>query len=160
MNSKSIEQKIISWQSSLYIDHNRGKVWYILATLIAVTTIILSFIFGSKLFGLVVVFLCLAYFPLTLKKAPIVQVSVSTKGIHFGEHFYPYSDIEYFWIEEYLPSYQSLHLQIKQSRISDLEIQFYDHSKDEIIGILQQFVPHNLERTPSLFNHLAHALKL
>lgn len=161
MESHKKTAKIITeWQTKLYIDHVRGPIWYAIAIAISVLTIVLSLIFGSKMFAFVIFVLSLTYIPLTLKEVPEVTCQLTTEGIQFGQHFYPYSNIKYFWIEEFLPSFQSIHFEVKNDRISDLEVQFYHMSKDELAIILQQFIPYQKDQNPSFFNHIAHILKL
>lgn len=160
MTENKQKRSIFEWETSLYTEHQRGTKWYIVSVLVTVLTFLFSIIFGSKMFALVVIILSLAYFPLTFKKVPHVKVVITSEGIYFGQHFYAFQEIEYFWIEEYLPSFQSIHLQLKKSRINDVEIQFYDHKKEDLIIVLQQFSPFNPEKQPSFFSHLAHIFKL
>lgn len=153
-------QSILSWDTALYTEYERGKLWYFIAGLIAVSTILLSLFFGSKTFALVILVISVAYILLSTKDVPHVKASITPAGVRFGDHFHNYEDIEYFWIEKHLPNFQSLHLIKKTSRFRDIEIQFYAFTDTELINTLQRFVPYNPEKEPGLVDHLVHVLKL
>lgn len=162
MNSQKqhSKQTVLSWDTALYTEYERGNLWYLVAGLITVSTIILSLFFGSKTFSFVIFVIAIAYLLTAGKEVPHVKARLTTKGIHFGKQFHSYEEIDYFWIEQHLPNFQSLHLNKKNSKIKDIEIQFYDLSETEMINTLQRFIPYNPEKKPGLIDHLVHILKL
>lgn len=156
----STKQAILQWDTSLYTEYERGKVWYLAAAIISISTIILSLLFGSKSFAFVILVISVAYILLSTKDVPHVTATITPEGVHFGSEFHKFKDVEYFWIEKHLPNFQSVHLIKKDSRIKDIEIQFYKFTDIELINILQRFIPYNPEKKPGLIQHLIHALKL
>lgn len=156
MNTKTI----LSWDTALYTEYERGKVWYLVAGLASISTIVLSLLFGSKSFALVILVISVAYILLSTKDVPHVIATITPEGVNFGSEFHKFKDIEYFWIEKHLPNFQSVHLIKKDSRIKDIEIQFYKFTDTELINILQRFIPYNPDKKPGLIDHLIHALKL
>ncbi len=158
MNKK--KQIILEWETALYTEYERGFWWYVIASAIAIATIVLSLIFGSKTFALVIFLISISYLILSKKEVPHVQAKITSLGVQFGDQFHKYTDIDYFWIEKHLPSFQSLHLSKSKSKIADIEIQFYDFTDKEIINTLQRFIPYHPDKHPSLIDHLVHILKL
>lgn len=154
------QQTILKWETALYTEYERGTRWYFLAILISISTIILSLIFGSKTFALVVIAISIIYFLQAKKEVPHVEAIVTPVGIHFGKQFHKYDDIDFFWIEKHLPNFQSLHLNTTKGHIKDIEIQFYDFTDQELINTLQRFIPYNPNKKPGLIDHLVHILKL
>lgn len=157
---KNLKQSILSWETSLYTEYERGKLWYLLASVVSISTIILSFLFGSKSFAFVILVVSIAYILMASKEVPHVKAEITTSGVNFGHDFHKFDDIEYFWIEKHLPNFQSVHLVKKKDRLKDIEIQFYSFTDRELINILQRFIPYNPEKEPGLIDHLIHVLKL
>jgi len=153
-------QSILSWDTALYTEYERGKLWYLIAGFLSLSTILLSLFFGSKTFALVILVVSVAYILLSTKEVPHVKATITPAGIKFGKHFHSFEDIGYFWVEKHLPNFQSLHLNKKNSRMKDVEIQFYAFTDAELINTLQRFVPYNAEKQPGLVDHLVHILKL
>jgi hypothetical protein len=161
MNPKKQSVKtILSWNTALYTEYERGVLWYVIASLISVATIILSLFFGSKTFSFVIFIISIAYILTAGKEVPHVKAIITLDGIQFGNQKHLFDDIEYFWIEQHLPNFQSLHLVKPKSKVKDIEIQFYEVSEAEMINTLQRFIPYNPEQKPGLVDHLIHILKL
>lgn len=92
-------EKTISWEAHEFRHYPKNIGWYV--TLIAITILIMGFfaIVQSDIFAAV----CLGIIGMLViffsRQAPkLTTIEIDNKGIKFGDLFYPYKQLQYFWI--------------------------------------------------------------
>lgn len=157
---KDMQKVILRWDTALYTQYQKTKLWYIIAGLITGGIVAFSFLSGAWSFGIALIITSIVYLYANRKEVPHAEAIISPKGIQFADKFYYFRDIEYFWVEEHLPTFQALHIHVNNQRHSQITIQFYDFTADHLINILRRYIPHDVNKTPSTMDHFIHLLKL
>lgn len=90
----------MQWVTTAYRQTEKGKAWYAIMGLVVMVFVIYGLL--SDAYGWIVslTFLLLAgvYYMTELKRAPVVQVSISDHGVRFGSRYFPYGQLKSFWI--------------------------------------------------------------
>lgn len=141
------EGKILrSWESSEYEQQSKPRSWYIVAAVIGLILIGISIYMRNYLFLVVVVMMAVVII-LMDRKAPIsLETKITDKGIRYGKRFYPYTNLEHFWII-YDPPIKTLNFRTTRNLFPMISIQLEDQNPLEIRDILLNFLPENEEIT-------------
>ncbi len=89
-------ESIFSWQFESRFE--RGKQWYIIAATLVITAVIVSFLIGSYLFGIVMIVFTGVYLLYDVNTHPHVRVNVHADGIELNGDVYAYSRMRSFVI--------------------------------------------------------------
>lgn len=160
LHQQDMKKTILKWDTALYTQYQRTKVWYLVSGVITGSIVALSFLNGAWSFGVALIAISIVYLYLNKKEVPHAEAIITPKGIQFANKFYYYRDIEFFWIEEHLPTFQALHLHLNNQRDTKLTIQFYDFTADHLSNVLRRFIPEDTNIKPTFLEHLIHILKL
>jgi hypothetical protein len=98
-NMTAPNQNSISWQAPEFRHYPKNLGWYI--TLIAITILVDAFfiIVESDIFAAVSLSIIAALFIVFARQTPqTVTITLNSKGVDFGNLFYPYKQIKYFWV--------------------------------------------------------------
>jgi hypothetical protein len=89
-------ESLFSWEFESRFE--RGKQWYIIAATLVITAIIVSFLIGSFLFGIVMIIFTGVYLLYDINSHPTVQVNVGADGVMIDGDIYSYTRIQSFTI--------------------------------------------------------------
>lgn len=92
-------EAVLRWQGPEYIEHDRGRRWYIafvLVTLILMAVAI--FLINSWTFAILIPVMAVALFVYTRRPPTIVDYTVSRKGIHVNDRLYSYDEFRSFGV--------------------------------------------------------------
>ena len=89
-------ESIFSWQFESRFE--RGKQWYAIAATLVITSVIVCFLIGSYLFGIVVIVFTGVYLLYDVNTHPHVRVDVHSDGIELNGDVYAYSRMQSFVI--------------------------------------------------------------
>ena len=89
-------ESIFSWQFESRFE--RGKQWYIIAATLVITAVIVSFLIGSYLFGIVMIVFTGVYLLYDVNTHPHVRVDVHSDGIELNGDVYAYGRMRSFVI--------------------------------------------------------------
>ncbi len=157
---QDMQKEILKWDTALYTQYQKTKIWYLVAGTLTGVIVALSFLNGSWSFGIAIIVIATIYLILNQKEVPHAEAIITPKGIQFGGKFYYYSDIDFFWVEEQLPTFQALHLHLNNQRDTKLTIQFYDFTADHLGNTLRRYIPQDINKKPSFLENMIHLLKL
>lgn len=93
-------ETIAEWQSPEHHFDRRSNDWYWILGIVSLGIAVLAFFFDNFLFG---VFIILAAFTvgfLSWRETKDVNVKITSKGIVFHKHLYPFRSQRSFWIDD------------------------------------------------------------
>jgi len=99
MNKKGGEN-FISWRAPEYIKKDKSRDWYLAVGIIAVAGAVAAFILGNLLFGILILIAAFTLCLYAAKSPKLIKIKVGEKGIKIDKIYYPYANLESFWIEE------------------------------------------------------------
>lgn len=89
----------IQWEAPEFYHNPKSSDWYWALGIIAISIVILTFIYGNILLGIVILIGTVAVF-MHADKEPIVrEIELNEKGIRIDKTFYPYKTLDSFWLE-------------------------------------------------------------
>ena len=105
---------LLSWEINEFTPYERGKLWFVIATLVSLALIIYGIITTNFLFAIIVLIFALVIALTVVRKPGILTVHATDMGLEVGERFYPYYSIANFAIVYEPPEVKDLHLEFKK----------------------------------------------
>ena len=143
------------WETPEYHHSPKSKDWYWGLAMITITIVIVSILLGDGLFG---VFTLIAAFTLALfahQPPRLVSVDLSAKGIALGKTFYPYSEMESFWVDIVEnPNHPKILFKSKRLLMPYIAIPIGNMHPDDIADFLIHFLPEVEHKEPLLMRLL------
>ena len=124
MNQNKNKQKVVfSWEGPDHIKYQKGKLWYMIAFLVAILFFTWALFENSIPMMISTICAVIAYYLYDQKMPNSVQISISQFGVQVGERLVPFSDLKSFRID-YHPPVCILSLQPKSAWGHDLSVLF------------------------------------
>ncbi len=155
---KNQDQINISWQAPEFKAYEKNTGWYV--TLFAVGILVIGFFVIQKdLFAAITMAIitgCVFFF--SKQRPEIIDISLSTKGVHYGNLHFPYKQLKSFWIVN-TENHKTLNI-ITTTYVNNLLIlELEDQNTDEIREFLYKFLPEHEESKETFAQRLMHHLK-
>lgn len=93
-------QILLEWQSPEHRFDKKSADWYWILGIVSTAIAVLSFYFGNLLFGIFIIIAAFTVGMLSYKDTKVVLIRITSKGIAFDRHFYPWRSYQSFWIED------------------------------------------------------------
>ncbi|MBU0637177.1 hypothetical protein KKH16_03155 [Patescibacteria group bacterium] len=141
-------REFASWKISEYQKHNRGKKWYIMASIISLSFIIYSFFTSNFLFAVIIIIVTLVIVINDGQNPNKLIFSLTDEGIAVGKSFYDYDEIKHFAII-YKPKQEikNIYFEFKNVVKTRLSIPLENMNPLLIRENLLKYLPEDLERT-------------
>ncbi len=158
---KLYNDAIFTWRAYEYIQHPKGKTWYVLEA-IAVAIFLGITIFTKNYTTALAMVTFLAVYHYIHEKHPPkeIEIKVSRMGIKVGEMIFPYDHIKAFWIIYNPPYVKTLNLHVSKRLYSDVMIQLGDQNPAEIREFLCGQIPEVEGKTERFTDMILRLLKL
>lgn len=153
---------IMSWHVPEYEKHGRTKLWYIIASIIALLLLLFSFLSGNFLFAVIVIITALIIILHDGREPNKVKVLLTDEGIIIGRKFYDYDEFKNFSII-YKPrqDVKNLYFEFKNAIRQRLSIPLKNINPLSIRKNLLKYLSEDLDRTDQpLSEGLAKMFKL
>jgi hypothetical protein len=151
---------VVTWKAPEYTSHRKGWLWYSIFVLIFVASSYLAFIYGSWSFALALTVFAVVYLFSDKKKPKKVSIKLSEIGVKVGTRVYQYSRIRAFWVVYNPPFQKTLHLEVYNELVSEVEIPLPEEDPTEIYQFLAQRIPELEGKEPGFLDNLSKLLKL
>ncbi len=151
---------VITWKAPEYTSHRKGWLWYSIFVLIFAASSYLAFIYGSWSFALALAVFAVVYLFSDKKKPKKVSIKLSEIGVKVGSRVYQYSRIRAFWVVYNPPFQKTLHLEVYNELVSEVEIPLPEEDPTEIYQFLAKRIPELEGKEPGLLDNLSKLLKL
>lgn len=150
---------LVSWVAPEYAKHHRGIVWYVLAALSLGGIMWYSLASGSWTTGAVFLLLAGVYLMNMRDEPRRIVGAVTELGIQYGTQFYPFSQIQGFWVVYKPPRVSTLHLKLVNKR-EDISIELGEQSPVVIRNLLSREIPEVEGEGEPFINYVTRILKL
>ncbi len=162
-NKKAINygSTIITWQAPEFRDLDRGPNWFMFAGVLTVMLIAWSIWQGGYPFAIVVILIAGIYFLTHKEKPKDIKIALTTNGILADSRFYPYPEIDNFWIL-FNPEtdVKTLNIYTKSGMIREITFQLDEQDPAEIRSFLGAHVYELPDRTESFIEKIIRVCKL
>jgi len=143
---KEIGNILHSWVIPEYEVHERGTLWYIIASLIIAFLIFYAIITKNFTFAPIILLFALLVL-LHHRGEPIyLPFAITDKGILINEQFYLYEKIESFWIVSDPPVTHHIYFQFKSAIRPPLGVSLAEEDHEELRQTLGQFIFEDKEK--------------
>jgi len=137
---------LMSWQAPEYERQEKGRTWFVGAAVIAAFLIAASIWTRNYLLIIIIALFAIILYILHKKEPLIISIKITEKGIRFGDKFYPYKNIEEFWII-YDPPAKTLNIKTKNTFFPQVSIEIEDHDPLKIRDLLLEYIEENEDKT-------------
>ncbi|MFB6182090.1 MAG: hypothetical protein ABEJ24_04315 [Candidatus Magasanikbacteria bacterium] len=166
MPEKVTEDTIIGdiiheWEISEYEDHDRGPTWIIISSLLGLGLVIFAVWSQNFLFALIIMLLGIIIFLQHNQEPAQIPFAITELGIVVGNKFYPYGELDAFFIVYEPPKIKKLYFET-ESKIKPLvHIPLKEQNPVEVRETLKGYIPEDLDREEEpLSDFLAREWKL
>lgn len=135
-----------NWAFDEYEKYDRSRRWYWITGLIIAALLIYSAVTANYLFALIVVLFTIILLLQELRQPIQVDFGITDTGIVVGRKYYPYSELEKFWIIYNPPNVKVLYFEPKSAIKHRLHIPLFDIDPQEIRSYLTQYLIEDLDK--------------
>ncbi|MCX6793162.1 MAG: hypothetical protein NTY12_04000 [Candidatus Falkowbacteria bacterium] len=154
MDNQELEQEntpimeIISWEIPEYQKHSRSKLWYILASVVAIAMLIYAVSTVNFLFAAIIIISGLILIINDARNPQGVLVTIANEGVMVGRRFYDYDELSTFSIV-YKPNIgvKKIYFSFKSKTKHHLAIPLLDVNPLFLRDNLNNYLEEDLERT-------------
>ncbi|HBF66908.1 MAG TPA: hypothetical protein DDW36_00595 [Candidatus Magasanikbacteria bacterium] len=104
-----VGEVLMRWEFPEYQHGHRGKMWYIIASLLAVILLLYAVWSENFTFAFLILLLALVYFMLEHRAPESIVCAITDVGVAVGNKFYRYRDMDAFWIIYYPPEIKNVY---------------------------------------------------
>lgn len=134
------------WTIQEYEKHERGAPWYVIMVLLGLGLVAYALFTGNFLFALIIILFAIILFLQSHQEPAQVRFQITDLGVVVGGRFYPYSELEEFYLIYNPPEVKTLFLRPKSALRPLLRIPLLDKNPIEVKHALREFLPENLEK--------------
>ncbi len=139
----------ISWRAPEYIHTEKTSDWYWIVGIVTLSLAIIAVIFNDVIFAILIV-VAVATLALYSSRPPkLLEIELTTTGIHDGDTYYPYDDLDSYWIET-REVYPKIILKSKKKLMLFIVILIEDVHPLDVDDFLAQYLPKEEHREPLL----------
>tara|TARA_Y100001958_G_C21026472_1_gene401066 strand:+ start:245 stop:691 length:447 start_codon:yes stop_codon:yes gene_type:complete len=129
---------MIEWQTPEHSKRERGTDWYFAVGIIVVALGVTFIVFDNILLAGVVILAFIILLTSRNKETKIITVQIQEKGVVIGDMFYPYNNLEAFFVDEehrqlFFRSEKILSPHISVPIPEDINIDFVQETLEELL---------------------------
>jgi len=160
-NGPDFGEVFATWQFREFVQHERGRLWYLIFSLVIIGLLIFSYTSQNPLFAIIMI-LGLIVYVISEKRGPrTIEIALTEDGLILHNKFIDYEELDSFYIIYYPPAVKNLYLQPRNSFKPLITIALEDQNPVEIRRVLLAYIPEDLEKEEApLTEGLTHRLKL
>lgn len=157
----NVGRTVLSWTAPEFREIERGALWITIAGVCSLLLIAFAIWQDTYTFAIVILLLGGIYFLTHNKKPREITIALTTNGIVRGAEFFPYLDIETFWIL-FLPqdNIKTLHFVTRSGMIREHSIELEDQEMGEVSHFLGGHISEWEGRTEKTVEKWIRILKL
>ncbi len=152
-------QNSISWEAWEFKHYAKSLGWYV--TLISVSVLLIAFfiIVESDIFAaacLAIITILIVIFSRQLPQR--VAIKLTDKGLHFGSLFYPYKQLQYFWVVNN-PRHTTVNITTSALVNNMVILELENQDPEEVRDFLVNFVPEHAKTEETSAQKIMHRFK-
>ncbi len=137
----------IRWEAREYYHREKGADWFWAVGIISVSAAATAVILGNVLLGVLIILAAFSLLIYAAKKPSVMEVEINEAGVRVGKIFYPYENLESFWVEE-THAYPKILLRSKKLFVGHIVIATEEESPEEIRNFLREHLPEQEQSEP------------
>lgn len=137
---------LVNWEVDEYAQHQRSKMWYILAGVIGIGLIIYSVLTSNFLFAVIILMSAVIMILSEFSKPEKIPVVITTNGVVIGDVYYDYQSIRDFSVVYDPPDVKLLYLDFFAVSHPMLSVPLEDIDPNIVRESLLPFCIENLKR--------------
>jgi hypothetical protein len=137
---------LVNWEVDEYAQHQRSKLWYILAGVIGIGLIIYSIATSNFLFAVIILMSAVIMILSEFSKPEKIPVVITTNGVVIGDVYYDYQSIRDFSVVYDPPDVKLLYLDFFALSHPMLSVSLEDIDPNIVRESLLPFCIENLKR--------------
>ena len=142
----------ISWKAHERIHTEKTNDWYWIVAIVTISIAVLSIILDNVIFGILIIISSFTLSLVASKKPEYLETTIDSRGVRTGKIFYPYDNLDSFWIET-RDAHPRLILKSKKMFMTFITILLEDMDPDEVGDYLSQHL-HEEEHVEPLLEKL------
>lgn len=152
-------QKPLSWQAWEFKHYPKNAGWYI--TFISITVLVLAFfiIVENDIFAAVSLAIIAALvLGFSRQKPQRVDIELTSRGVNFGNLFYPHKQIKHFWVVNN-DRHRTVNFHTSAFVNNILVVELEDQDPDEVRDFLIRHLPEHPETEETTSQKIMHRFK-
>lgn len=137
---------IEEWEVKEYEHYPRPRAWYVIMGTGGALLILYSIITGNLLFSAIIILSGIILFLQDNHPAEAVPVAITDLGVVVGNRFYPYKELESFFIVYQPPEVKVLFIKTKSALRPMLRISLLEHNPVDIRSKLRKYMNEDLDQ--------------
>ena len=137
----------LHWRAAEYVFFEKNADWYWILGIIVVSLIFIAFLLGNFLFA---IFTALAGFTiavLSIREPETLDYEVNESGVKVAGDLYPYSTLDFFWIDEDGPV-TVLIVESKKVTMRHIVIPLENINSNDLRIFLEEYIPEEFIERP------------
>jgi hypothetical protein len=130
----------ISWQAPEYIHTEKSADWYWIVGIITFSIALIAIILNNLIFGILIIISSITLSLYAARPAKMIDMEINDAGVKIGSYFYPYSELESFWIETEV-RHPKIILKSRRKVMFFVSILIEDADPEELDELLSQHLP-------------------
>jgi len=149
----------VSWLAPEFRHYEKNAGWYV--TLFAIAILIVGFfiIIQKDIFAAITIAILAILLALFARHKPeMVEIQINQRGVHFGKLFFPYKQINHFWIvhNEY---HKTVNLETTAYLNNLIILELEGQEPERVRMFLLQYLPEHENTQPTFPQRVMHKLK-
>ena len=143
---------LVVWNFPEFIKHERGKEWYFLMLVVAIGLLLFSIFTENFLFTIIIILFGIILILFDSKEPMPIKFQILERGIQIAEKFYPWRELENFWIIYRISEIKNLYFKFKNFAKISLIVSLEDQNPLKIREILLKYMKEDLEQEDESFS--------
>ncbi len=153
-------KELLGWEVAEYHEHARGKLWFVVAALIGLALIFYSLQERNFLFAFIVIMVAVILITHSIRPSVRYYFGVYELGVGLGGRFYPWKELNCFWMAYEPPEIKTLYVEFTGFR-PRLPVPLEDTDPNSVRQVLKDFVEEDTSKTDEpISDWIARVLKI
>jgi len=136
---------VFEWSLKEYEKHDRNRRWYIVMGILFASLLLYAILSANNMFALIIILFVIILFLQNLKEAPQVAFFITETGVILGDKYYPFSELQDFWIIYEPPMVKNLYFSTGNLIKHRISVPLLDNDPRPIREFLSSCLEENLD---------------
>ena len=143
---ENIGETILQWEIPEFVKHHRTRAWYLVAGVIAGIFLIYALFTLNFLFAIIIMIGAVIVVVDDRRHPRLFDFRLTDRGAVIGPKFYPYKEMDRFWIIYEPPEVKNIYFSFKTIGRTNFTVPLADANPLEVRDLLLDFIPEDLDQ--------------
>lgn len=149
----------LRWQAPSHRTVERGKIWYIVMSIVFTLMIIYSIYIAAYTFTILLLVIAGVYLWLYKRPPEVQEHVIDSEGFTWSTQTMEWERCRSFWLVKH-SDYYELHINQRHFMFSDVCVHIPNEQAEEVYEVMSQYLPYNQKRGEGWLNYLVRISKL